>query len=236
MDSIDFKKIRLIVFDVDGTLAETDDYYVERTGILINKVFPFIKTESIGKAVRPAIMFSETVLHGIYRGLDLIGLDKLFSMIHSKFSVKENYKYRQVDGIRETLKILSNSFQIGIITSGSRKSTGAFIEKFDLQDLISFVISAEDCRYIKPHPMPLLKMAEVAGIPIENCLMVGDTGFDIVCAKRAGAYSAAVRTGFDSVFYLKLFHADILLDSVNDLPAIIPGCGQENTKSEQTAD
>ncbi len=236
MEKINFEKIRLIVFDVDGTLAETDDYYIEKVSVMINKLLPFIKADSAKKAVRPIIMVGETILHAIYRGLDLIGLDTPISNIHGKFSVKENYRYKQVEGIQKTLKVLSNYFQLGIITSGSRKSTGAFIEEFSLQHMISFVISAEDCQYIKPHPMPLLKMAEAAGTAIENCLMVGDTAFDILCAKRAGAYSAAVRSGFDSVLYLKLFRADIMLESVNDLLKIIPVCSQGDTSAEQTED
>ena len=228
MGQIDFDKIRMIVFDIDGTLAETDDFFVEKAGILINKLLPFIKIRSAEKAARIPIMVGETIIHSGYRVLDMIGLDKSISKIHSKFSVNENYKYKQVEGIQETLKILSRHFTLGIITSGGRKSTRSFIEKYDLQDMICHVISAEDCRYIKPHPMPLLKITETAGVPVETCLMVGDTVFDILCAKRAGAYSAAVKTGFDLSFTLRLSHADLLLNSVNELAEIIPICRQEN--------
>ncbi len=228
MGQIDFDKILMIVFDIDGTLAETDDFYVEKAGILINKLLPFIRIGSAKKAARFPIMVGETFIHTGYRLLDMIGLDKPISKLHSKFSANENYKYEQVEGVRETLKILSRFFTLGIITSGGRQSTRSFIEKFDLQDMICHVISAEDCRYIKPHPMPLLKIAETAGVPVESCLMVGDTVFDILCAKRAGAYSAAVKTGFDLSFTLRLYHADILLNSVNELPEIIPICRQEN--------
>ncbi len=221
MDNNDFGKIRLLVFDVDGTLAETDDYYIERFAVLQRKVLPFIRRETIEKAVRPAVMLSETVLHSFYRLLDMAGLDAVITKAHNKISVKDEYNYRVVEGVRETLALLSKYFPMGIITSGGRRSTMSFIEKYELQDMISFVISAEDCRFIKPHPIPLLKMAELAGVPVESCMLIGDTVFDILCAKRAGAFSAAVKTGFDSGRFLKLFHADLLLDSVNDLPGIL---------------
>ena len=110
---------------------------------------------------------------------------------------------------------------VGIISSGGRKSTDSFLEKYELKSFFSFVVSAEDCRFIKPHPMPLLLIARKADVSFWHCLMVGDTVFDIICAKRAGARSAAVKTGFDTVSFLRLHKADMLLDSIGDLPDLL---------------
>ena len=212
------ESIELIVFDVDGTLAETDDFYVERAASGFRRILPFVSMETAEKIVRPFVMTGETILHSCYRFLDLIGLDGILSRTHSRFSITEEYRYKEVCGMKHTLKKLRKHYRIGIITSGGRDSTRAFIRKYGMERLIGYVISAEDCRYIKPHPMPLFKIAEAADVPIRNCLMVGDTVFDVICAKRAGARSAAVKTGFDSELFLKWHRADILLDSVNDLP------------------
>ena len=215
------EKIKLIAFDIDGTLAETDDYYVEKGAILLRKVFPCVPAGKMEKIVRYPVMAGETVLHGFYRILDHVGLDTMISKMHSGLSVKDEYKYREIEGMRETLALLSRHFTLGIITSGGSHSTEAFIKKFDLKEFVSYVISAEDCKFIKPHPMPLLKMAERANVQPENCLMVGDTIFDILCAKRAGAYSAAVKSGFDTEWLLKQHKADILLNSVKELPLVL---------------
>ena len=92
---MDLENIKLIVFDVDGTLAETDDYYIERSSVLGHKLLPFLSVESLEKFNRPVIMAGETVLHGFYRLLDIFGMDKLLSKIHSYFSVKKEYKYKE---------------------------------------------------------------------------------------------------------------------------------------------
>ena len=218
---MDFGNIRLIVFDVDGTLAETDDYYIEKTSVLAHKLLPFIPVEKIEKINRPVIMAGETVLHSFYRLLDFVGLDKLLSKIHSRLSVKQEYKYKEIEGMKETLRILSGKYMLGIITSGGRQSTEAFIKKFSLEELIQFVISSEDCNFIKPHPAPMLKIAEAAGVMPENCILVGDTIFDILCAHRAGAYAVAVKSGFDSSRFLRMHKADLMLETVNDLPGIL---------------
>lgn len=213
--------IELIVFDIDGTLAETDDFFIEKSAVILRKVMPFIKKERAEKILRPLVNISETVFHSFYRLLDLVGLDGLLSKIHSKISVRDEYKYKEIEGMRETLTLLSKEYKVGILSSGGRHSTRAFLEKFELTDTISYVISAEDCDYIKPNPAPLKKIAEEAGVPIGSCLMVGDTVFDIICAKRAGARSVAVKSGFDYPRFLDLYHADLLLDSVNELPKFL---------------
>ena len=123
--------------------------------------------------------------------------------------------------MKETLKTLREKYMLGIITSGGRHSTDAFIKKFGLEKLVQFVISSEDCSYIKPHPAPMLKIAEAAGVMPENCMLVGDTIFDILCAHRAGAYAVAVKSGFDSNVFLRAHKADIILETVNDLPGIL---------------
>lgn len=224
---MDTTKIRLIVFDIDGTLAETDDYYVEKAAVLLRKLLPFVSRDSMEKFVRPPIMAGETIVHGIYRFLDMLGLDKLLSKAHSKISVKGDYNYREVEGMQQTLRALSGKYKIGIITSGGYHSTQAFLKKYELKEIVSYVISAEDCQFIKPHPMPLLKIAEAANVLPEKCLLVGDTIFDILCAKRAGGYAAAVKTGFDTVKLLKAHKPDFLLNSVTELPGILEANDQE---------
>ena len=216
--SVHPENIKLIVFDVDGTLAETDDYYIEKTSVLAHKLMPFIPAEKFEKINRPVIMAGETVLHSFYRLLDIIGMDKLLSKIHSRLSVKNEYKYKEIEGMKETLLKLSEKYMLGIITSGGRQSTKAFLKKFELEKIIRFVISSEDCNYIKPHPAPMLKIAEAAGVMPENCMLVGDTIFDILCAHRAGAYAAAVKSGFDTGRLLRFHKPDLILDSVRDLP------------------
>jgi len=219
--NMDFSNLKMIIFDIDGTLAETDDYYIEKGAGIANKVLPFVKPESIEKIVRYTVMFGETITHGFYRLLDLFGLDTMISKMHSKLSVKENYKYKEVKGMRETISLLHQKYVIGIITSGGHKSTNAFLKKFDLTEIIKYVVSAEDCKYIKPHPAPIFKIAENAGFLPENCMLVGDTIFDILCAKRAGAYSVAVKSGFDTERFLKWHKADLLVNTVNELPGIL---------------
>ena len=118
MENKVLSQLRMIIFDVDGTLAETDDYYVDKSTALIRKILPFMSAAGIGKVIRPVINTGETIVHSFYRLLDTVGLDTVVSKIHSRASVKESYKYELIEGTVETLEIQSKKYKLGIITSG----------------------------------------------------------------------------------------------------------------------
>ena len=228
-----FSNIKLIAFDVDGTLAETDEYYIDKVSGAIRKVLPFLPKEGTRKFVRPFIMIGATILHGCYRLLDLVGLDDIISRIHSRVSGKDAYRYKAVDGMQGVLADLSKKYTLGIISSGGRESTAAFVRAFKLEDCVTEVISAQDCRFIKPHPMPLKKFAEDQHTDIADTMLVGDTIYDAICANRAGAKCVLVKTGFDSEFFMRLFHKGVILDSVRDLPEILKSSEELGVRSEE---
>ncbi len=132
-----FSNIKLIAFDVDGTLAETDEYYIDKAAGAIRKVLPFLPEEGTRKFVRPFIMIGETILHGCYRLLDLVGLDDIISRIHSRVSGKDAYRYKAVDGMQDVLADLSRKYTLGIISSGGRESTAAFVRAFKLENCVT---------------------------------------------------------------------------------------------------
>ncbi len=226
-----YSNIKLIAFDVDGTLAESDEYYIDALSGTIRKVLPFLPQDGTRKFVRPFVMIGETLVHACYRFLDLFGLDTIISRIHSAVSGKNDYHYVAVNGMQDVLSELSKTYTLGILTSGGRESTAAFVHAFKLENYITEVISAQDCRFIKPHPMPLRKMAEDLNTNIADTMLVGDTIYDALCAKRAGAKCVLVKTGFDSEFLMRRFFHGRILDSVRDLPALLRGEKRQSQRS-----
>ena len=209
--------LQLVIFDVDGTLSEADDYLSDE----FTRHLRFLPEKAAETVGRNLAMAGETVVHtGAYLA-DLIEMDRLFHRLHEKVSVGENYRYQPVQGMQETLEELSKDLKLAVITTGGSGSTRAFLKKFHLEGLFSVVISGEDCHHIKPSPEPIRCVLEKSGTPAANSLMVGDTIFDILSAHRAGVRCAAVKTGFDHEWLLRLFRADYILESVRDLPDLI---------------
>ena len=58
------------------------------------------------------------------------------------------------------------------------------------------VISGDTLPHRKPHPLPLLHAAQLAGARPENCVYVGDAERDIQAARAAGMPSLIARYGY----------------------------------------
>ena len=65
---------------------------------------------------------------------------------------------------------------MAVVTSRSQREAAAFLAQYGLSDLFHVIITRDNVRRLKPHPMPVRTAAERLGVPPEQCVMVGDTG------------------------------------------------------------
>ena len=65
-----------------------------------------------------------------------------------------------------------------------------------LRDRFACVISGDSLSERKPHPMPLLHAAKLAGAPPEGCVYVGDAERDMQAARAAGMHSLVATYGY----------------------------------------
>lgn len=99
--------------------------------------------------------------------------------------------YRQywswVEGAREALEQVSNSYRSGIITNGFKETQQLKFDKMELQDYCSPLLITEDIGKMKPHPVVFDVATEKAGVDRSEILYVGDSySSDIVGGKNAG--------------------------------------------------
>ena len=109
----------------------------------------------------------------------------------------------------EMLRELAGRYRLAIITSRSRREADAFLAQYDLTDLFYAIITRDDVTRLKPHPMPVRAAARKLGLPLAQCVMVGDTGVDVRAAKAAGALAVGVLCGFGEEADLR--SADLVL-------------------------
>lgn len=211
--------LQVIVFDIDGTLAETDEYYINTIQKVIRPIFFFISEKRTRQMIRKMVMFGETLLSTFYFLLDRIDLDVLFRSLHNRFSQRGvEYRYQLMEGCNQTLTELSKKYRLAIFTAGGEKSTEAFLKRVGLAGLFEVVVSSKTCRYTKPSGQPLRYIADQMGVQVKDCLMVGDTIFDLGSANNAGVNFIGVKSGFDGEWLLQLFGAKIIIPSVKELP------------------
>jgi HAD superfamily hydrolase (TIGR01549 family) len=193
-------EVEAILFDLDGTLIDTDDMVIEQVARWLQPLARFFSQGDPKRVLRRAIMASEGLANAFLTFMDLLGLDdELFALgdrLRRLRGLRTPANFRPVDGAVEAVQELSERYKLGVVTTRSRRDAQAFLEQHALADCFSVVVTHEDTWHLKPHPEPIRYAAEQLGVAVERCLMVGDTVVDVRAAKAAGAYAVGVLCGF----------------------------------------
>ena len=120
--------------------------------------------------------------------------------------------------VLETLRLLSQKgYTLTIASSRSHRSLMEFVEDMNLQEVIAYVLGADDVIQAKPNPEPVLKTLEKFGCTPDEALVVGDTWYDIEMGRRAGVRTCGVTYGNGSRDELLNAGADFLVDDFKEL-------------------
>jgi predicted PurR-regulated permease PerM/phosphoglycolate phosphatase-like HAD superfamily hydrolase len=215
-------EIDAVLFDLDGTLVETDEEAVEQLTRRLHRIRWLLPGRDAARAARRILMAAESPANSLFTLLDRLGLDNHVLDLGNRLwrlRGREPHTFRPVDGIVEALHDLGRRYHLAIVTTRSRLDAQAFLSQQGLDALFKVVVGREDTWRIKPHPDPVLYAAKELGVPVERCLMVGDTGVDILAARSAGARSVGVLSGFGEEKDLDRAGADRILQSVTSLQA-----------------
>ncbi len=221
---IQAERVRAILFDIDGTLSDSDDLIVQKVERFLKPFYFFSTIEKRHSAARWLVMAVESPGNFIYNLADQFDLDSLFIRMINNRSKKRNHqvkKYWIIPGVQGLLSDLVGKFSMGVVSARDEKSAFAFVRQFKLEKYFSAIVTSQTCRYTKPFPDPLLFAAEKLGVEPQSCLMVGDTTVDIKAAKLAGMQAVGVLCGFGSEKELKRAGADVILPATTDLLQII---------------
>lgn len=192
--------MRLVVFDVDGTLVDSQRTIVES----MRRAY-----ESVGEPM-PA---REAVLSIVGLSLD-VAMARLSpeAARETHHALADAYKAAYFDlrasegtqasspfypGAREALMELASREDIllGVATGKSRRGLDKLIEGHDLHGI--FVTEqVADFHPSKPHPSMLQAALAETGTEPQNAVMIGDTSFDMDMAKAAGMQAIGVSWGY----------------------------------------
>lgn len=227
LGGIDVSRVRGILFDVDGTLSDTDDHMVDRVSRFLHPISWVFKNRDPQSFARWLVMSMESPANFTYGMADKMGLDGILSKMYDSISRKSRSstigqdRFWIISGVREMLSLLSNAYPMGVVSARDAVSTHSFLDYFDLTSFFKGIVTSQTCKHTKPFPDPVLFAASELGLKPEACLMVGDTIVDIHAGKSAGAQTAAVLCGFGTMRELKRAGADIILNRTSDLNAIL---------------
>ena len=217
-------RIRAICFDVDGTLSDTDDVIVDRLTRLLRPLRFLFPGRNARRAARRLVMASEAPGNFIISLPDRIGIDaELASLADwiARRTGRKPGKFRIMAGVKPMLAELSRRYPLAVVSARDARTTGAFLEQFHLTGSFRCVATAQTCRHTKPFPDPILWAAQQMGVPVEACLMVGDTTVDIRAGRSAGAQTVGVLCGFGEEPELRRRGADMILSETAELAQVL---------------
>ena len=208
--------IKGIVFDFDGTLANTlpvifacYDYSTEK--VLGKKAdrAPFIETFG-----QPLYIYL-TSIFGEEEGSRICDEYRAYQEIHHDELI------RPFPGVKETLEQLRQMhIPMAVVTSKSTPTCRRGAKCLGIEHFFTAVIGADEVQHPKPDPEPTQMALRKLGTKPEDTLCVGDAPYDIMSAKTAGCYTAAVEyTQFDLRKFKTMVTPDYWL---KDLPALLP--------------
>lgn len=158
--SITTGKVKAILFDIDGTLSDSDDSMVQQVEKVISTIF---RDKTKSKAIaRWLIMSIESPGNYFYNLADRFALDSFYvKHIHRLTKNKRHKvkKYWLIPGV-DTLLAALVDFPLGIVSARDERTTLAFLDQFDLTRFFDVIVTSQTCHYTKPFPDPMLHAAE----------------------------------------------------------------------------
>ncbi|MFB6615167.1 HAD family hydrolase [Streptomyces sp. NPDC085524] len=184
---------RAALFDVDGTLADTNHLHVT----------------SWWEALRQA--GHDVSMHAIHRAIGLPGEDLLAHLLGDGRDRSEDAdlttahdtlygtffdRLPRIDSADELLRALDRrGWRVVLVTSAASTELGALRRAIGADDAITATASADDVDEGKPAPDPVHHALELADAPARGAVFVGDTVWDMKAAARAGVTGVGLLCG-----------------------------------------
>jgi HAD superfamily hydrolase (TIGR01549 family) len=213
-------QVKALCFDIDGTLRDTDDLYVERLAGYLKFLQPFLPSRDSKITARRIIMAMEDPGNLVLDLADRMGIDNLATQIARVLERPRRLEFIKslvIPGVVEMLQAMYLHYPMAVVSARGELTTMEFLESHALTGYFQVVVTGQTCKRTKPHPMPVLWAAERLGVPAQACLMIGDTKADICAGRAAGAQTVGVLCGFGTQEELLKAGAHLLLKSTVDL-------------------
>lgn len=190
-----FEQIEAIIFDLDGTLAdsmwlwpEIDDEYLEK--------YELTEPEGFHDGME-GMSFTETAqyfkdLFSLEMSIQDI-MDEWMEMCYDKYAHEVPLKTGAIEFLKA---IREKNMKIGIATSNDRVLVEALLDHHQILDFFDAIATSDEVKVGKPAPDVYLKAAEDLGVHPAKCLIFEDLPNGILAGKNAGMKTCAVEDPF----------------------------------------
>ena len=213
--------IKLCIFDLDGTLAATQESIARPVNMTLAlyglppqpvEAFNWFAGDGIKNALKRALIASGDT--------DASHLEEGLPLCRAWMQEDPCYHAKPYDGIERALKDLrERGIKTAVFSNKPHESAVDVVETIFGKGTFDHIQGQTDRIPIKPDPAGVFEILAKFGAGRDECLYFGDTNTDMKTGRNAGVTTVGVTWGFRPRTELEENHADIIIDS----PAEIPG-------------
>lgn len=210
-----------VIFDWDGTLADTKDFVVsafqrvlrengcEVSDAFIKKRMGIGPRNTLKQALKTAnIPFDKEMI-------DRLEEEKI------KIQLTLTDGVNLFQGAKELLDSLQGRVKRALATMSNRRVIDKLLRVKGIRGYFDVVVSFDEVDHPKPHPEVFLKGAMKLKCYPEQCVVIEDSIFGVEAAKRAGMKCIAIPSGAYSKEELREQRPDLIVESLNEREEIL---------------
>ncbi len=192
------RKIKAILFDMDGVLIDAKDWHYEALnkalglfGAEISRYDHLHTFDGLPTKVKLEILsekyYLPDELHKFINELkQMYTMDLIYQNCHPMF----HHEYA-------LSKLRNSGYKIAVCSNSIRKTIELMMERANLIQYLDVIISNEDVKKSKPDPEMYLTAMKYLDVDAEDCIVVEDNPNGILAGKNSGAHVLEVATVYD---------------------------------------
>ena len=178
---------RVVIFDMDGVIIDSEPIYGKVYSEIFDKLNVDISVEERNSFVGFAADRVWTYVRA--KGNISKSINELIQMQKDTYFeyLKSTDNFKHIEGVSTLIDELKNrKFIISLASSAQRRVVDFVLDKINMKNYFSFVLSGEDVKNGKPEPEIFLKVAERFKVKTSDCIVIEDSMNGVAAAKAAG--------------------------------------------------
>jgi phosphoglycolate phosphatase len=210
------KPIRLLIFDLDGTLVDTLEDITHSVNFTLGRLGrPLLHLDTVRQYVGDGMTMLLTRALGMHSDL-LEEAKGIYTVHQSRNLVVRSHLY---PGVKDTLEHF-RSVPMAVVTNKTLEFSEPLLVKLGIRPYFGMVIGADAGLPLKPAPDAFQKIMKGLGIAKEYAAVVGDGTTDMLAGRAAGIVTCAVTYGFRTEEELRRTGPDHVIRSFPELRTV----------------